>query len=87
VITVEELSEEAAERQVTGDESMSTPVPTGIAPSGSLQSQRKSIDPKNILSHFPVEMMPSARVPEQNPTTELVGARLPAAGVLPTLVL
>ena len=38
VVTVEKLSEEAAERQVTGDESMPTPMPIRIALSGSLQS-------------------------------------------------
>ena len=80
VVTVEKLSEEVAIRQVTGDKSVTTPVSTKIAPSGFLQSQRKSIDPKNILSDSPIEMMPLAGIPEQSPTTGLVGARFPAAG-------
>ena len=81
-----ELSEVVTKRQAIGDESMSAPVPAKIAPSGSLQSQRKSVDPKYIQPDSPVAMMSSAGVPEQSPTTGLDGARLPSVGVSPTLV-
>ena len=64
---------------MTIDETISTSVPIGIAPSGSLQGQGK-----NILSGSPVEMMPSTTVQEQSPITGLVRARIPAAKVLPT---
>ena len=81
MVTVEELSKEVAKRQATGDESVLTPVPAMIAPSDSLQSQRKSINHKNILSDSPVDIMSSVGVPEQSPTNGLVGAILSAAGV------
>ena len=84
VVTIEKLLEEAAERQTTRDESVPTPMPVRIVPSGSLQSQGKSIYHKNILPGSPVEMMSSAGVLEQSPFTGLVGARLSAVGVLPT---
>ena len=64
MITVEELSEEVIERQATGGNFVLTPVPTKIAPSGSLQSQRKNVDPKDIQLGSPIEMMSSAGVPE-----------------------
>ena len=64
VLTIEELSEEAVERQVTRDESLLTPVSTRIDPAGSLQSHGKGIDHKNILPSSPVKMMSSVRVPE-----------------------
>ena len=83
---VKELSEVVTKRQAIGDESMPAPVPAKIAPSGSLQSQRKSVDPKYIQPGSLVEMMSSAGVPEQSPTTGLDGARLPSVGVSPTLV-
>ena len=63
---------------------MPTPVSAKIAPSSFLQSQRKSVDPKDIQLGSPVEMMFSVGVPEQSPTIRLVGARLPTVGVLPT---
>ena len=53
---------------------MLAPVPVKIAPSGSLQSQEKNVDLTDIRSGFLVEMMSSAGVPEQSPTTRLVGA-------------
>ena len=81
VVMVEKLKDTAAKRKVTGDESVLTPVPTRFAPSDSLQSQRKSINHKNILSDSPVDIMSSVGVPEQSPTNGLIGAILSAAGV------
>ena len=63
---------------------MPAPVPTKIAPSGSLQSKGKNVNPTDIQLGSLVETMSSAGVPEQSPTTGLVGAKLPATGVLPT---
>ena len=57
-----------------------------MVPSGSLQCQEGGTNPKDVQSGSLIEMMPSAGVPEQSPTTRLIRARLPAARVLPTLV-
>jgi len=86
VITAEKLPEGVTKRQATGADSMPAPVSTKIAPSVSLQNQGKSVDPIGIQPRFPVEMMSSMGVPEQSPTTGLIGAKLSATGVLPTLV-
>ena len=86
VVTVEKLSEKVTERQATRDESVPVPEPAKVAFSGSLQSQRKCVNPKDIQSGSPVEMISSVGVPEQSLTIGLVGARLPAVRVSPTLV-
>ena len=82
VVTIEKLSRETTERQVTKYEPLPTSVPIGIVSSGSLQGQEKITDPKDILPGSLVEMMPSAGVPEQSPTTGFV--RAPVVRVLPT---
>ena len=69
VVTVEELSEEVTERQAIRNELVPTIVPARIAPAGSLQSQRKSTDPKDILSGSPVETVSLAGLLEQSLTT------------------
>ena len=48
VVTVEKLLKEVIERQTTGDESVSAPMPAKIASSGSLQSQRKVLILKTL---------------------------------------
>ena len=73
--------EEVIKRKATINESVPALVPAKVACSGSLQSQRKSVDLKDIQPGSPVKMMPSAGVPKQCPTTGRVGAKLPAAGV------
>jgi len=77
VVTVEESLEEVTERQETRDDSVPVTMPAKIAPSGSLQSQRKNVDPKDIQPGSPVEMMSSTEVLEQSPTTGLVGLSFP----------
>jgi len=86
VVTVEQLLEEVTERQATRGDSVSALVLAKIAPSGSLQSQRKNVDLKEIQPGSPVEMMFLVRVPEQSLTTGLVGAMLRTIGVLTTSV-
>ena len=71
---------------MTRGEPLSTSAPIGIVSSGSLQGRGKIVDPKDILPGSPVEMMSSAGVPEQSPTTGLLEARLSPVGVLPTPV-
>ena len=73
--------DELIKRKATRNESVPAPVQAKVACSGSLQSQRKSVDLKDIQPGSPVETMSSAGVPKQCPTTGRVGAKLPAAGV------
>jgi len=86
VVTTEELSGEVIKRQAIGGDSVPAPVPTKTAPSSSFQSQGKNVDSTDIQLGSPAEMMSSAGVLDQSPTTGLVGAKLPATIVLPTPV-
>jgi len=71
-------------RQATGGDSVPAPISTKTAPSSSFQSQGKNVDSIDIQPGSLVEMMSSTGVPEQSPTTGLIGAKLPATRILPT---
>jgi len=76
VVTVEELSEEVTKGKQLEVTPCRSQCPPRLLPRA-LFRVRENVDPKDIQPGSPVEMMSSAEVPGQSPTTGLVGANFP----------